>query len=146
MVDISLLEGQSFLKTFKNAAIYKIYKNYYGLFDKYKLTTETQPTIHRFSDSTEYIFSSVQTAIAWATLDHLNKINDASELLSLDHQVSGILFEIQVHKRIAKNANSVVSQTKLDELNYKMARLNNKIKTYVNRTHNWQMRQFEKKV
>jgi hypothetical protein len=143
MTDLDILLTQDFLQRFKNVAIYRTSNNVYELFEKYSLTIGDSFKLIRFSDDIEQLFTSSQTATTWATLDMLNKVVEAKHVLRLDQQLSGILFEIELHKR---KTHDDISLNKLTELRHRLKTVSKQLVEYVELTKHWQLRQFSKKV
>jgi hypothetical protein len=143
MTDLDILLTQDFLQRFKNVAVYRTSTYTYELFEKYSLNVLDGNKLTRFSDDSEKLFTSSQSAMAWATLDMLNKVVEADNVLKLDHQLSGILFELELHKRKTHNDISLI---KIVELKHKLKSVSKHLVEYVNRTKNWQLHQFTKKV
>lgn len=119
----------------------------YHLFGKYTIEkSSTGYTAVKLNYDTSESFSDLKHAVAWVTLDNLNRIADAQRIIVLDRQLIDTNVQVQVHQRMSKNSTDldkyVLYKTKLQEDLNKRARILAELSGFVEHTKNWQYKTF----
>lgn len=120
----------------------------YCLFGKYTITKIPGGYL---ADKTHYatseVFSQMKHAVAWATLDNLNRIKEASRVKVLDKQLTDAKLQIQVHQRMSNLAkdidNYIIYKAKLQEDIMRKSRIVAELDGFVESTKAWQYRAFQ---
>jgi len=74
----------------------------YIFYDLYKIvkTSDKLYKVVRFTDLSEYIFTSSRNATTWIILDRYNKIIEARRTHELDKKLSSLDAELMLHKKL----------------------------------------------
>lgn len=123
----------------------------YELFGQYTVSKEgTGYAITRLNDDTPLIFGSLQNAVTWATLDKQVKVYDSNRVYDLDHKLSSLEIEAEIHFKRYKNSKDgdtkLLYLTKLQEDRIKKKQVAHELQSYVNTIRAWQMKKFRKET
>lgn len=119
----------------------------YHLFGKYTiLKTQDGYQAEKTHFDNIKIFSQLKHAVAWATLDNLNRIREANRVLVLDKQLIDTKVQSEVHQRMIKLAKDIdgyiLYKAKLQEDLMKKARIVAELDGFVEQIKNWQYKTF----
>jgi hypothetical protein len=77
----------------------------YELFGQYLVSKDVAGyAITRLNDDTALIFGSLQNAVTWATLDKQVRVYDSNRVYDLDHKLSSLDVESEIHFKRYKNS------------------------------------------
>lgn len=123
----------------------------YELFGKYTVSKEgTGYAITRLNDDAALVFGSLQNAVTWATLDKQVRVYDSNRVYDLDHKLSSLEIEAEIHfKRYKKSKDmdtKLLYLSKLQEDRIKKKQVSHELQSYVNTTREWQLKKFRKET
>lgn len=120
----------------------------YRLFGKYSIQkTDDGFIASKTNYDNSQIFSQLKNAVAWATLDNLNRIREANRVVLLDKQLCDAKIQMQVHQRLCKIAKDldsyVLYKAKLQEDLTKKTLVTRELEGFVEMTKRWQYNTFK---
>jgi hypothetical protein len=123
----------------------------YELFGQYLVSKDVAGyAITRLNDDTALIFGSLQNAVTWATLDKQVRVYDSNRVYDLDHKLSSLDVESEIHFKRYKNSKDgdtkLLYLSKLQEDRLKKKQVSQELQSYVNSIRAWQMKKFKKET
>ena len=123
----------------------------YVLFNKYVISsTASGWVVLRSSDELTHTFTTLKNAVTWATMDKRNLVMAANDMTTLDRQLEGMNFNIEVHKNLCKTTKDIgmkiIYLNKLQQDILKKQSLSARLESYANNIRNWQFKQFKQQT
>jgi hypothetical protein len=122
-----------------------IYKegSQYKLFGQYTIDkVDTAYHVSKINVAGEKVFSDLRYAVAWSTLDKLNRVWDANRICQLDKQLADTTVQYKQHSKLLQKAKDidtyVLFKTKIGEDLVKQELASREINEYVRFAKNWQ--------
>ena len=103
---LSKIVDSNLLNSLKGSSITK-QGNVISMFEKYTLrATPTGCKLMRLTDGLTIDFSSLKSAVTWATFDNTCKISDCSRVLFLETMLAGLEFDQNLYEKYSRKAES----------------------------------------
>jgi hypothetical protein len=134
----------------KNLIVYQE-NGVYELFGKYVIRSTNdgyyKVTTHPFAG--EHLFVTIKNAVSWCTFDNAKRYHEARRIKDLDLRIASIDFDINIHKRMVKNAENIENKwiyiIKLEEDTFKKKMMLTEINSYINTSKMLQANRFSQK-
>ena len=139
------------LQRLKETSVIQNENGDYELFGKYTVSKESNGyAITRLNDDDPLVFGSLQNAVTWATLDNQVRVYDSNRVYELDHKLSSLEVEAEIHFKRYKNSKDgdtkLLYLSKLQEDRIKKKQVSHELQSYVRTTREWQMKKFRKET
>ena len=122
----------------------------YLLFGVYVIKNNDNLYEVSIGSSVKHNFTSIKTAVTWATLDKLNRIIDADKVSWLDQSLHSADFNIELHKKLYKKTKDidmkVIYLNKLQQDMDKKKILTKELDRFVRFVQQWQLKKFQEQT
>jgi hypothetical protein len=124
--------------------------NTYMLFNRFKITNNTMCNVYDIKTKETIEFSSLKCSMSYCILVSNSKYTDSRRLYSLDLKLSSLYTDINIHKSMLRNADSIEKRmlyaNKLQEDTYQKKLITKEINSYINSSSTLIYRKFAKKT
>lgn len=136
------------LSTFVDSLVYTNEDGSYTLYSDYiVIPFNGKFKAKKHTTYTEYVFSSLKSALCWAIMDKRNLVVQANRVIELDILLEGAMAGVEYYTTKAKNATSLDTKSmyiiKLQESKYKKIHLMEELDEIAKSTRKWQYKKFE---